>query len=565
MRSIQAIMGPAIVALAFVACAPPAGQLAGSADARQPARGKQVTAAIISDLPSMSSKVTRAIESTSVPGGTEIERLLNSSLTITDEQNRRLSVLAANFPTIENGLWKLLPDGRMETTWQLRENARWQDGTRLTAADLVFTAQVERDKELVVFRDVAYDSVESVEAPDDRTLTVKWTKPYIDADAMFSLPLPKHLLEEAYNERKDGFLSLPYWFEQYVGTGPYRLKDWQRSVQLTLSAYDDYPLGRAKIDEITIKFIIDPATALANVMAGTVELILGRSLSTEQAVAMRDQWTGGRAVIDASAYVQVMPQFLDPSPAVISDVRFRKALMYALDRQTLADTLQYGLVPAADSFLPPIAPEYPYVESQITKYSYDPRQAAQLLQELGYAKAAEGSMRDPLSNQKLGVEIRTLDGYDVHFKVIYPLKEQWEQAGVSTDVVVVPRQRQADREYAATFPGFLMYRQPTSFNSIKNLKSSLAPVAANGFVGGNYARYTSKDLDGLVDQAYATIPYSDRMNVLGQIVHLVTDSLIWMPTIFDTSPVLIGNRLVNAGSGRNTIQTWNAYQWELTS
>jgi peptide/nickel transport system substrate-binding protein len=565
MRSIQAIMGPAIVALAFVACAPPAEQLAGSADARQPARGKQVTAAIISDLPSMSSKVTRAIESTSVPGGTEIERLLNSSLTITDEQNRRLSVLAANFPTIENGLWKLLPDGRMETTWQLRENARWQDGTRLTAADLVFTAQVERDKELVVFRDVAYDSVESVEAPDDRTLTVKWTKPYIDADAMFSLPLPKHLLEEAYNERKDGFLSLPYWFEQYVGTGPYRLKDWQRSVQLTLSAYDDYPLGRAKIDEITIKFIIDPATALANVMAGTVELILGRSLSTEQAVAMRDQWTGGRAVIDASAYVQVMPQFLDPSPAVISDVRFRKALMYALDRQTLADTLQYGLVPAADSFLPPIAPEYPYVESQITKYSYDPRQAAQLLQELGYAKAAEGSMRDPLSNQKLGVEIRTLDGYDVHFKVIYPLKEQWEQAGVSTDVVVVPRQRQADREYAATFPGFLMYRQPTSFNSIKNLKSSLAPVAANGFVGGNYARYTSKDLDGLVDQAYATIPYSDRMNVLGQIVHLVTDSLIWMPTIFDTSPVLIGNRLVNAGSGRNTIQTWNAYQWELTS
>ena len=67
-------------------------------------------------------------------------------------------------PTADNGLWRVLPDGRMETTWRIKENARWHDGTPFTADDLVFTTTIDRDADLPILRHPGYASVESVQA-----------------------------------------------------------------------------------------------------------------------------------------------------------------------------------------------------------------------------------------------------------------------------------------------------------------------------------------------------------------------------------------------------------------
>src|SRR5439155_26739855 len=93
---------------------------------------------------------------------------------------------AEALPSLENGLWQVFPYGRMETTWRVRPGASWHDGTPLTSADLLFTAAVSQDKDTPIFAHGAYKLIEAVEAPDPRTVTVRWTKPYIDADAMFA-------------------------------------------------------------------------------------------------------------------------------------------------------------------------------------------------------------------------------------------------------------------------------------------------------------------------------------------------------------------------------------------
>src|SRR5262245_34801231 len=61
--------------------------------------------------------------------------LVQAGLTVVGDQRARRPMLAEAVPSLDNGLWKLLPDGRMETTWRLRESARWHDGTPLTAED----------------------------------------------------------------------------------------------------------------------------------------------------------------------------------------------------------------------------------------------------------------------------------------------------------------------------------------------------------------------------------------------------------------------------------------------
>src|SRR5207247_6912865 len=128
-------------------------------------------------------------------------------------------------PTVENGQWKLLPDGRMEIRWHIRQGARWHDGTPFTSDDVIFTVQVAADPEIPLFPDPIFDFIEAVEAPDAQTVLVRWKQPFIEADAAFrsgtaSAPLPRHLLASAYAGDKAGFGQLPYWGGDFVGTGP---------------------------------------------------------------------------------------------------------------------------------------------------------------------------------------------------------------------------------------------------------------------------------------------------------------------------------------------------------
>src|SRR5437879_2339878 len=104
------------------------------------------------------------------------------------------------------------------------------------------------------FNTPAYSSIENATALDARTLVVTWKQPYVDADALFEEGLggllPKHVLEEAYRTDSAGLLDLPYWTEDYVGTGPYQVRQWDPGVGVTLDARRQYVLGRPKIDQI---------------------------------------------------------------------------------------------------------------------------------------------------------------------------------------------------------------------------------------------------------------------------------------------------------------------------
>ena len=74
--------------------------------------------------------------------------MVNDGLSYTDERIVTHPLKALALPSIEDGTWKVFEDGRMETTWKLRPNVFWHDGTPQTFADHQFTFDVYRDREL---------------------------------------------------------------------------------------------------------------------------------------------------------------------------------------------------------------------------------------------------------------------------------------------------------------------------------------------------------------------------------------------------------------------------------
>jgi len=568
-RSMRPHRPASVLALALLlaaACAPAGPSQPSALSPQSSSAPKRIVAAIKGDPPTLSDAVNSA-GAGGTDGLNEVEHIVHAGLAVVDGDGRLAPRLAEAVPSLENGLWRVLPDGRMETTFKIKPDARWHDGAPFTADDLVFTAGVAQDRQVSIVRDSAYESVESVEAVDAATVLVRWKGAYIEADSLFSstpgsrvLPMPRHLLERAYAEDRAGLTQLAYWSVEFVGLGPYRLREWALGSHLVLEANDRYVLGRPRVDQIEIRFILDSTTMVANVLAGAVDVTLGRGLSLEQGLQARDQWPSGRMESTLAGWTALFPQFLGPNPPFVADLQFRRAVLHALDRQYLSDSLQAGLSPIAHSIIGPGEPEYAEIERSVVRYDYDPRRATALLESLGLIRGADGAVRDQ-AGQRIVLEVRTTRD-DLRERLIHPVGDYWRQVGIGMDPVIIPTQAASDRQYRATFPAFELTRQPTD---LRRYHGSGVPLPENSFRGNNRVRYVSQEYDTLFERYLSTIPRAERTQALGQIVQHMTDRLVTLGIFYTVEPSLVSSRLVNVAGrkGESSRQPWNVHEWDL--
>src|SRR5947199_7569871 len=119
-----------------------------SGDVTAPQKARRIVVAMMGQPSAFVSRMN--MTSNTVPGVSDLEQLVNASLSEQVRDRSLQAQLAEAVPTIANGGWTLLPDGRMETTWRIRAGARWHDGTPLTSDDLVFTTTVDQNKDVPI-------------------------------------------------------------------------------------------------------------------------------------------------------------------------------------------------------------------------------------------------------------------------------------------------------------------------------------------------------------------------------------------------------------------------------
>src|SRR5438094_5414751 len=150
----------------------------------------------------------------------------------------------------------------------------------------------------------------------------------------------------------------------------------------------------------------------------------------------------------------------NPPPADLTDVRARRALLHAIDRQELARTAweDRGLV--ADSWVNPNFPRYQEVKDSITQYPYDVRRASALLEEIGWQRGPDGVLQK--DGKPFALTIRDMEGE----KQPLIVADYWKAIGVvGTYEYESPSQLQ-DRQWRATFSGVVMYRNGTDLPTV---------------------------------------------------------------------------------------------------
>src|SRR5207248_726578 len=231
-----------------------------------------------------------------------------------------------------------------------------------------------------------------------------------------------------------------------VGTGPFVVRELVLGSHLTRTANERYVLGRPKVDEIEIRFITDGNALVANILSGQIDASFGPGLTIEQGVELRNEWSAGRMEQAPANWLAIHPQMLNPTPAIVTNLQFRRALLHAIDRQQMVDALQAGLTSVAHSFLHPNQPQYREIEAGLIHYDYDPRRAEQMIADLGYTRAADGLFRDA-DGQRLTVEARTTNQIDIQPSGLLTVADSWQRVGVEVEQVLIPVQRQRDAEY----------------------------------------------------------------------------------------------------------------------
>ncbi len=569
-RATGLILATLLLATACAGPTPPGQQ--GTSAGSQPAAKKRIVIATMGNPTTLNGKLNTS-GTGNIAGVDALEELVHAGLGNFDDQGELRALAAEAIPTVENGAWKVFPDGRMETTWKIKPNISWHDGTPFTSEDLAFSARVGQEKDIALEAIVAYDSVERIEVVDPRTFTIYWKRPYIEANTMFTrgagagraLPVPRHILEKPFEDDKATFTDHAYWTTGYVGVGPFKLREWVSASHLIVESNDRYFLGRPKLDEIEVRFFSDPRVLPPSILSGVVEGTMSRGLTLDIATQIRDQWREGRMDVRPSNTTVMFPQFISPSPAIVTNVQFRRALLHAIDRQQLSDSLTAGLSQPAHSFIAPDDALYKELEPSTVRYEYDPRRATQLFEEVGLTRGSDGLFREA-GGERLTLEVRATAGDDYSEKSILTVADYWQRAGVGAEPFIIPTQRERDREFRATFPAFDVRQSPNETGRLLRFHSSRVALPENRFVGENNPRYMSADLDSLIDRYFTTVPIRARNEALGQILRHLSENVVQIGIFYNMEPTLVSNRIKNLkGRSQASTQAWNAHEWDVTS
>jgi ABC-type transport system substrate-binding protein len=191
----------------------------------------------------------------------------------------------------------------------------------------------------------------------------------------------------------------------------------------------------------------------------------------------------------------------------------------------------------------------------------------QLVSELGYARGADGGFRD-LAGERLRVQIASVASGEDNEKAMLSVADYWQRIGIEVETVPIPLQRQNDREYRATIPGFdLAGGGGGDLSYLERLQSKQAPVPENNYVGRNKVRYMNPELDGLIDRLFVTIPWEPRMQVLSQIVHHISDQVVIIQLFYTANPTMIAKRIEHVSESLPTaaVVSWNVHEWDVRS
>ncbi len=504
-----------------------------------------------------------------------IAQLTTVGLAEWDENGSFVAELAADVPTADNG--GVSPDG-LTITWKLKDCLYWSDGERITSADVKFTWEAVMDPGNAVASRTGYDKIESVETPDDLTVVIKFAELYPPWQVLFTQGpnnggaiLPKHILEGQSGLESNAFIHQPN-----VASGPFVITDWVAGDHMTLLPNPNFYKGRAKLDQIQIKFIPDPEVALAGLQAGDIDWYPDFSESDIATVGALEP-NIHLLVVPGADFEHYFFNFgttagVDGKGAAdkdgfcpFKDIRVRKAITLGINRQAIVDALLEGktTVPATQW------PNSSWTNAALEAPPYDPEAAKALLDEAGYTVGADGIREGECNGEmtKLSFNFETTTK-QIRVDIALAAQADLAQIGVEFKPIHTPAgtffATYADGGVMPTgnydMAGYTTGFYPDPFTD--NYLCSSVPNAANPS-GTNWYLHCNPELDALFAAVNATADPAARKVAIDAAQQFIYDNYLVVMMYARANVYGYVDRFVPGAFGFFSNLNWNAEVWDV--
>ena len=507
MKKKYASILPAAMALAMglSACGSSTAATASAAATAAAAAGKTLTIELGPDPETIDPALNSAVD-----GANYIVFCYDGLLTI-DKDNKVQPGIAESYETSSDGLtW----------TFHLRKDAKWSDGSAITANDFVYSWRRVADPATAApYGETVLGMVEGyadaignpddsgnttttpdttklgVTATDDYTLTVKLAKPCTFFDKLAAFPTLAPVKESAVSADPDGWAVTP---AEYITSGAYYVSDWVPGSYIEFTKNPNYyRADEVKIDTIKALLMSDTAAAYSAYQTGEAQMI--KDVPTEEIGSLKGTSDFHIDPILGTYYLSIndsLEQFSDP--------KVREALSLSLDRNYMADTITGGTYTAATNFVGTGVSDWdgfnfmdnanggkPYIDNSDPDANM--AKAKQLLADAGYPNG-EGFPAITYSINDAGY----------HKAVAEYVQAQWQQLGLTVNVETVewksflPQRRAGN--YQISRNGWVF-----DYNDPSNILDLMYSTNGN-----NDGKYNSADFDAAMDAARSEVDPEKR-------------------------------------------------------
>jgi peptide/nickel transport system substrate-binding protein len=470
-----------------------------------------------------------------------------------DDRNEFVPELATDVPTTANG--GISQDG-LSFTYHLRKGVKWQDGAPFSADDVIFTWQAVMNPRNNVQTRTGYDLITAIDKKDDYTIVVHLKKrwaPFVNTFfTMSSTPypiLPKHLLGQYPDINHVGYNIKP------VGTGPFIIQEYQKGTIIRMVANPNYWRGAPKLKEVDYEIIPDETTILTQLRSHEIDM---------EYIAPASQTPSFKELTGYHIYLTPFTQYreigFNLTNPILSDVRVRQALAFAIDQQELIDTVSHGVNMKGDTDQPPFLWAH---NSDVKQYPHDPAQAGQLLDAAGWKLGSDGYRYKNGQKLELGMSGATGSAETRNVETI--VQREWQLVGVQGDIknYITPL------FFASMQAGGILQnaKYDTAFyswiNGIDPDDSTLFMCDQMPPNGQNSYRFCNHDLDAAEQIAMREYDQDKRKAAYDSVQSILADQaplvIIWYVRRQD----IVNSDLRNYKPAHAVTTFWNTWEWEL--
>ena len=437
--------------------------------------------------------------------------------------------VAADGTSLEPGLaesWEKSEDG-LTYTFHLRD-AKFHDGTPATSADVVYCLDrvVNGESSQWAF---LFSAVDSVEAPDDKTVVVHLKQVWVPFESDLALFGASIIPKAAHEAQGDALFQAP------IGSGPFKFDSWDKGTSIRLVKNPDYwEAGKPYLDELNFEVLTDANARMLQFQGGDLDIATDVPFSQLDALRNNPDVT---LLTDAVARFDYIGMNTSREPW--NDKTLRQAINYAIDKDSIIQNVLFGAGQMANTCLPLM---YGHADS-VVGYPYDVDKAKELVAQSAHANGFTGTIitnpGDPVGNQVAQLVVANLTeiGGDITIEQLEP--------GISRQRVRVDHDFDMQKGYYTTDiidPDELM-----SF-----------AVQSDGGTFAIYTFYENPDVDALIKGAQAEQDEAKRLDMYAQVQQMHSDDAPMIFLYYPTGRTAVSNAIKNF----RILPTGNYRLWE---